>query len=307
MRLVGLAMIAAACGGGGGDQTGEVSSAPPVHPIAAVAPPAVADDVIVAKVAGRPVWGSCVAAQVARGARDRRAALDECIAFELMAQEAERRGMLPAASADDAVKSALVNRLVETGFEATHTTPDSLGDVMTKWLDANAWRMHRPELRSSSYARVLVDKAASPEADAAAKVVADSIATALASETGLFGVNLRETANRLAAGTGVKIEAVDAPPTQKTKLDPSYGDALYALPEVGRASGAVRTPWGWDVIVWTGGLPPQELTRAQLAEGAFPELRRVAFGAWVNALIKELHVKVTIDQAQVARLEGGSS
>jgi len=59
--------------------------------------------------------------------------------------------------------------------------------------------------------------------------------------------------------------------------------------------------------VWTGGLPAQELTRQQLAEGAFPELRRVAFGAWVNALIKELRVKVTIDPAQVAKLEGGSS
>jgi hypothetical protein len=304
MRLACLAMIAAACGGGG---AGEAPPAPPVRAITAIAPAAGTDDVIVARVAGRPVWGSCVAHQVARGATDRKTALHECIAFELMAQEAERRGMVAAASADDAVRTALVSRLVELGFEATHTTPESLGDVMTKWLDANAWRMHRPELRSSSYARLAVAKTAGPEQDAAAKAVAEKIADALSHETGLFGVNLHETANRLAAGTGVKLEVADVPATQRVKLEATYADALFALPDVGRASAAVRTPWGWDVIVWTGGLPALDQTREQLAASAFPELRRVAFGVWVNALIKELGVQVTIDQAQVAKLEGASS
>jgi hypothetical protein len=306
MRLVGLAMIAAACGGGG-DGAGQGSPAPVARPIATVAPAAGAGDVIVAKVAGRPVWGSCVAAQISRGATDKADALDQCIAFELMAQEAEARGMVPAASADEAVRRALVNRLVELGFEATHTTPESLGDVMTKWLDANTWRMHRPELRASTYARVPVAKGASAEADAAAKALAEKVAAAVANETGLFGVNLRETATRISAGSGLTVEAVDVKATQRSRLDPVYGDALYALPEVGRASGAVRTPWGWDVVVWTGGLPPQDMTREQMAESAFPELRRLAFGAWVNGLIKDLHVTVTIDQAQVAKLEGGSS
>lgn len=224
-----------------------------------------------------------------------------------MAQEAERRGLTVTASADEQVKSALVNRFVETQFEATHATAESLGDVMTRWLDANAWRMHRPELRASSYARMVVDKSAPPETDAAAKALAEKIAEALASETGLFGVNLRDTATRLGAGSPLKIEAADAPATQRTKLDPSYGDALFALPEVGRASGAVRTPWGWDVIVWTGGLPALEQSREQMAASAFPELRRVAFGAWVNALIKERQVKVTIDPDQLSKLEGGPS
>ena len=304
MRPVWISLIAAACGGGG---AGEAPPAPVARPITAIAPAKGADDVIVARVAGRPVWGSCVAAQVSRGAKDRRAALDECIAFELMAQEAEARGMVAAASAADDVKSALVNRLVEVGFEATHTTPDSLGEVMTRWLDTNAWRMHRPELRASSYARVVVEKNATPEQDAAAKALAEKIAAALADETGLFGVNLRETANRLGAGTGQKIEAADAPASQRTKLETAYGDALFAVPEVGRASRAVRTPWGWDVIVWTGGLPALDQTREQLAVGAFPELRRVAFGAWVNALIKDLRIKVTIDQDQLSKLDGGSS
>ena len=305
MRVVWLAMIAAACGGGGG--AGEAPPAPVVRPITAIAPPSGTDDVIVARVGGRPVWGSCVAAQIGRGAKDRKTALDECIAFELMAQEAERRGLVTAASGDDEVKSALVNRLVETGFEATHATPESLGEVMTRWLDANAWRMHRPELRASSYARVPVDKNAPPETDAAAKAHAEKIAAALAGETGLLGAHVREIANRIPASPGLKVEVADVPQSQRARLDPSYADVLFALPEVGRASDVVRTPWGWDVIVWTGGLPALELTREQLAASAFPELRRVAFGAWVNALIKERRVQVTIDPAQVAKLEDGSS
>jgi hypothetical protein len=55
-------------------------------------PAAAADDVVVALAAGRPVYGSCVAAQAERGHLSRDAALRECIDFELMAQEAERRG-----------------------------------------------------------------------------------------------------------------------------------------------------------------------------------------------------------------------
>lgn len=306
MRLVVACMLAASCGGGG-EGAGEAPPTPAARPLTTIAPAAGPDDLVVAKVNGRPVWGSCVVHQVERGATDRKDALDQCIAFELMSQEAEARGLVAMASTDDAVKTALVSRLVERGFEDTHTTPASLGDVMTKWLDANAWRMHRPELRTSTYARLVLAKDASPEADAAAKAVAEKIAAALAGETGLFGVNVRDIAERIAAGSGQKLEVADVQQMQRERLDPAYAAALYAVPEVGRASGAVRTPWGWDVIAWTGGLPALELTREQLAESAFPELRRVVFGAWVNGLIKELHVKVTIDPAQVARLEGSSS
>jgi len=77
MRLVVCALFVLACGG---------SSEPTQRPatgVEAIATQQGAGDVIVAQVNGRPVWGSCVTAQ-SRG-KSKQAALDECVAFELLA------------------------------------------------------------------------------------------------------------------------------------------------------------------------------------------------------------------------------
>jgi peptidyl-prolyl cis-trans isomerase C len=302
MRLAWIALVVTACGGGS-----EPAPAPATRAIGTVAPAASSGDLRVATVDGRPVWGSCVAAQIARGAaKTRQDALDQCIAFELMAQEAERRGLAADPSVGEATRTAMVNRVVETAFEATHQTPESLGAPMAKWLADNAWRMHRPELRSSTYARIVVPKDAPAEVDAKAKQLAEQIAAEVDGETGLFGVNLREIANRIAASSSLKLEVADAKPTPRTNLDPVYGDALFALPEVGRATRAVRTPWGWDVIVWTGGLPAKESTREELAAERFLDMRRQTFQAWVNQLIKQHGTRIELDQAQLQKLEGSS-
>ena len=76
LALATLAVLGSvACGG---------SSAPaPVPSVAlsTISPPASPADLEVARVNGRSVWGSCVAAQLGRGAPSRQAALDQCIAF----------------------------------------------------------------------------------------------------------------------------------------------------------------------------------------------------------------------------------
>ena len=80
-----LVVFAVACSG---------SKAPPPPtpsgPAASLTATAAHDDVQVATVNGRPVRGSCVTEQAARGAT-RDDALKQCIDFELMAQVAEAR------------------------------------------------------------------------------------------------------------------------------------------------------------------------------------------------------------------------
>ena len=299
---LGLAALVVACGGGSGP-----SPQPAVATISTIAPPASPADLEVARVNGRPVWGSCVAGQNARGAATRAAALDQCVAFELLAQAAEAKGLAADAEVAEKTRQALVNRVIELGFEQRYTKPDDLGELMNKWIETNAWRMHRPDLRASSYARAEVKKGSPPATDAAAHALADKIAAALASETGLFGVNLTEIATKVAAGSGFKLDIQDVPPTPQKNLDPAYGTGLYGIPEVGRASGAVRSSWGWDVVVWTGGVPAREFTREEFAAEAYPDLRRQMFAIWVNQLIKELHVHIELDQAEIAKLAEGSS
>jgi hypothetical protein len=302
------ALPAGACG----------SDAPPPPrapaPVAGAQPADGPDDVAVATVNGRPVWGSCVAAQVTRaGAMKRssgepagederakiarRAALDECVAFELLAQAAEARGLARDPEVDQAARAALASRLVEVGFERRFRTPDDLRPAIDREVDRYSDQLDRPELRASAFARVEVPAGAPPEQDAAARALAEKLAGALERETGLFPVHLREAADRLAAGSGLRVAHGEFRAATREGLVPPYADALYAIPEVGRVGRATRTPWGWDVILMTRLLPPEVRTREEIAEKVFPDLRRRYFYRWVDEIRR-----IEIDWDRFARL-----
>lgn len=298
MRPVVLILLVAACGDASPPTTRPAGAA-----ISLVAPRANEADVIVAEVDGRPVWGSCVSTQAARGAPTREAALAECVDFELLAQAAEKRGLAADPEAVEAMRTAMVSQLVAKEFEDRYQQPTDLGARLDKVLAENAWRMHRPELRASTYVRIDVPEKASPDVDARARALAETIAAALATESGLMGSHVVAIADRLAAGTGFTVAHEDVSPSVRTSLEPGYAGALFTIPEVGKTSGPVRTPWGWDVILWSGGLTALERTREDLAAEIFPDLRRSMFTVWVNQIVKDLGVKIAIDPQQVARLD----
>jgi len=304
-----LAPWLAACGGSSGPAPA------PAPPSAVIATPRLtADDFEVARVNGRPVWASCVAAQArataaasptASGTADqqRAGALDQCIAFELLAQAAEARGLAKARDVAEATRTAAVNRLVATDFEQRYRTPDDLKKPLDLVISRNERRMHIIEQRSSTYARFVVPKDAPPELDARAHALADRLAAELAGEAGLYGTHLTDAATRLAAGTGQKLETSDVQPTRRDGLVEPYAQALYAIPEVGRIAPAVRTPWGWDVVLWTGGVDAKETSREELVAELFPEIRRRQFQLWVTQLGKQLGVHIEVDQATVDKLD----
>jgi hypothetical protein len=147
-----------------------------------------------------------------------------------------------------------------------------------------------------------VPAGAPPEADAAARALAERIAGALASETGLFPIHLREAADRLAAGTGQRVVHGDFRAATREAVVPPYRDALFSIPEVGRIAPAARTPWGWDVILLTRLVEPQVHTRDEVAEKVFPDVRRRQFYRWVNQIAGSLGIRVELDEPRVARL-----
>jgi hypothetical protein len=314
MRSLAVVLLAA-CGGTSGSPP-----APAAPSVSLVAPRANDRDVVVAQVNGRPVWGSCVAAQVRRGHVAREVAVRECIDFELLAQTAEKRGLAADHEVAETTRSAMVSQLIATQFEDRYQAPADFGDRFAKLIEQNAWRMHRPELRASTYVRITVPDKAPPGAEPTAHQTADAIANELANETGLFNVNLVETATRIAAGAGIKlctdeqakrpeaklspcVDTADHPASPADALETNYAAVLFSIPEVGRIAPPKRTKWGWDVVLWTGGLPAKESTRDDLVAEVFPELRRSYFVVWVNQMIKELGVKIELDPAQVAKLD----
>jgi len=298
-------MLLVACGG---------PSAP--VPAAAVpsviaTPPLVAEDLAVAQVNGRAVWASCVTTQ-ARGlagteAARRAAAFDQCVAFELLAQAAERRGLAAAPEVAEATRSAAVNRLVETDFEQRYRGPADLAQAIDAVMVKNEWRLHVLELRASTFARFIVPEHAAPEVDAAAHALADRLAAELTGQTGLYNVHLTEAAERIDAGTNVKLEHADVKPTHRDDLVDEYARALYAIPAVGQSSPAFRSKWGWDVVLWTGGVEAKERTRDEVVAEMFPELRRRQFQIWASQLGKKLGVHIELDQAALEQLDSGET
>lgn len=299
--------VAAAVGCG---SSGPGAGPAPARPPAVIATPRLgADDVQVASVNGRPVWASCVAAQArtlpaAAGDPARRtAALDQCIAFELLAQAAEARGLAAAPEVAEAARGAAVNRLVETDFEQRYRTPADLAPQVDAVMKTNEWRLHVLELRASAFARFAVPKDAPAGVDARARALAERLAGELRGQTGLFDVHLFDAAKRIAEGSGITLNTADFRPAHHDDLVEAYAAALYGIPEVGRTSEAFRSPWGWDVVLWTGGVEAHERSRDEVVAELFPEIRRREFAHWALQIGKQLGVHVSIDEAVVARLD----
>jgi len=267
MRLALLLLV-----GCGGSSPSAPSPRPAGPPAALVAPGAGSADVVVATVNGRPVWGSCVSVQ---------RSLDPCVAFELMAQAAEKRGLGLDPDVALATRTAMVSRLVADQYEARHFTPAELGTAWTDLVEKRRYQWDHEEVRASHYVRVPAEKV-TPEQDAAAHALADQIAAAAADKTGWLPVELDEAADRIAAGR--TIEKADVSFKLPAQVVEPYAKALFALPDVGRTSPAVRTQWGWDVILYTSVLPAVHPTEGELEQQVMPGVKERYFSVWVHQL-----------------------
>ncbi|HEY1556995.1 MAG TPA: hypothetical protein VGF94_19305 [Kofleriaceae bacterium] len=280
-----VAFAAAAC------SSASAPTMPKGAPASLEATAAGSGDAIVARVDGHPVWGSCVAAQVARMHVDAHVALQQCIDFELLARAADQRGLATDPEVVDATRDALVNRLVELGFEDAFTKP---GDFGAFWDDVMVhhkaqYHYKHVEYRASTYVRVPVAQKP-PFEDPAARAIAERIAAAVANERGLFASDFVELAQR-AAGDA-KLQHADVPPYQHARLEGNYGDALWAIPEIGRTSPVVRSDEGYDVILWTDDVPAAAPSPDELVREALPEVQREFFAVWVGKLAHAMNLHV---------------
>ncbi|CAN5207449.1 hypothetical protein BH11MYX1_BH11MYX1_32770 [soil metagenome] len=283
--------------GCGRKPAGEAAVGPPASMIA---PRASSTDEIVATVNGKPVWGSCVAIQGARGAT-KQAALQQCLDFEILAQAADQRGYASSPEVREATHTAMVSELVASAYEEGFTRPAQFGSVWQQALAQGQWKISHENYRASSYVRVPVAEQATQAEVEAAKATADQIATALAHETGLLGPSLLELAQ--AAAPGVKIDHQDVTAFRAGALDKTYAAALFSLREIGRASAAVRTKWGWDVVVWTDDVPETHPSDAEIEAKLLPDVKLAYFDHWVDSIAKSLGVHAVLVQKNIAKLE----
>ena len=276
------------------------SQAGPPAPL--IATPSGAEDVVVARVNGRPVYGSCMKAQAARGATKQQA-LEQCIDFELLAQQA-----VAFATDHDVVhetRAALVSTLIAREYEDKFKRPSDFGVYWDRSLEKNRLRIEHGEVRASAYIRIPLAKTATAAEDAAAHALADEIAAAAAKERGLMAPHLDEIAKRVLAGRGTYETAAVPPYLDNGGLVPEYARPLFdAIKEVGRTTpSAVRTPWGWDVILLTELIPAAKPTPEELVETVLPDMKRSYFPLWATQVAQRLGVTVKIYDDKVPLLE----
>lgn len=300
MRALACAAIAyAACRGGGRPHAAARAIVLPSIEARPTAP----DDAIVAKVDGRPIYGSCVAAQAAALHEDRTHALDDCIGFELLAGAAAARGVARDPDVIDGYRQALVGRFLDVAFRDAYRTftdlPASLRDPAFHNLE---WRMHRPEYRFSVYVRATVGEKATPADEQAAHALMDQIYARVAGRKDLFPDDLFAIAREVAGPRAIEMlttpygTGVDGPG------DPTYTKPLFALGAVGEVTPPSRTTWGWDLILWTDSLPALETSADDLRAWMFPELRRAWFERWIDDLAREANADIAIDEARLKTL-----
>jgi len=281
-----LVLFVLACGGSPAP-TPTPTGGPPASPIATRA---TADDVEVAHVNGRPVWGSCVAAQAARG-ESRDQALRECVDFELLSQIAEQRGLARDGDVAAETRTALVGQFVAHEFEDKLTRPTDFGDLWTKLVEKNRWRFDHPEVRGSAYVR-LQDE-----------MLAKELYAKLSAERGLVASQLQDLAKQI-IGTRGKVEFATVPPYEfMSRLDETYATALFKIPEVGRVSPPTHTRWGWDVILFDSLIPETHPKPDELVRTMMPDVKRTYFPLWVNRIAQGSGVKIQVFDQNVQLLE----
>ena len=257
----------------------ERPAAPPpvtVQPVATRADPAGRD--VVATVNGEPIYADCVATQMTAGS-DVDAALDQCVAFELLAQEAIRRGMAADGEVLASRRTEMVRALVDSEFAHTLDDPSDVAENELRWLwDTQlSRRFNRPELRRATYCRAPVASSAAPGGPEhrEARKLAEELHAALSAMRGLEPQRFAALCWMAAGGRLVKTTAIPTRPFSKDGRYESgayaapFADAAFSVGQVGHVSAPTRTSWGWDVVLVTEILPPEKATLEQAA----PEIR----------------------------------
>lgn len=259
--------------------------------------PAGAVDVI-ARVGDAEIWDVDVALHAGAHGLTARAALDELIAAELLAQEAARRGLADDPDVAEARDRETVRRLVDD-WAATTAAESSIpdADVQSVFKRADVQlHLNHPEIREVVYIRVHVKRVYQPPEVERLRVLAEEIHAALVAAKATTPETMIAVAGPLAEKAGVKLETAPFSTMTGDKAAPVFRDATFKLDKIGAFSPVTRTPWGWDVIMLTAITPPIATTFEQAADDIrhkmWPDWRRVKFMEWAQGFKRGATIEI---------------
>ena len=236
---------------------------------------------IVAKVNGAPIDASCVENQMEASGIGQDAALEECIGFELLAQEAMAQKLYEAPDVQEVAKREAVRTYIDKHFVLK--TPDDIpeSELLEYWQLAKG-RINRPELRTTDYCRFTLAETASPsEAEDAEKSI-KALKAQLGATTTL--ATFRDLCFEATSDPYVKtrhgivhskvqfVSSVDDNGEKRPQknagkvIDRSLAKAVYDIKEVNGVSKAIKTERGWELYFLRHIAPAVDMTYDEAKE-----------------------------------------
>lgn len=219
--------------------------------------------------------------------RSPRAALDDLIAFELLAAEARAAGL-----ADDPAVQAAVDRAAATAwlrrdFEA-RWTPEKLPEALVRQsYQKNRRFFDHPQLRVGEHILVTDPDSKRPtgEADAVARALAERIRQGLLADPPGSPAEFRQRGQSFAdeahgLGLEIKAQSLGTFPRRGRYAD-EFEDAAFGIEQLGVAAGPFPSRFGWHIIRIDEIIPEKHQSfadvEAELRARVTPEVRQLEF------------------------------
>ena len=255
------AILLAACSGGARGPGAEASQA-------------------VADVAGTAISAAEVASYAARAGLDRRAALDELVTVEVLAQEAKRRGIVAGPSELDEARRAAVRALLHREFEATHRKEDIPHALLAETYERRKAFFVHPPIRNVH--NVLAGEKPARPGSAAFQRVRALVAEARRDALSADAIVARAEAMGLHVDRNLSTFVGD----------PRFDAQWVAVVARGAfVAGAVSDPFptdafGWHAVVFLEEAPARNTSLqeslSEIRDRLFDEYRSAEFGKWLE-------------------------
>ena len=244
------------------------------------------EDVVVASVDGVPVSVARVAAHGRATGLEPRAALDDLVKFELLAQEAARRGLAASPDVAEARTRELARRLLQLEFEA-HARPEDIPEAdLRREYERNRRHFEHPEIRTVMTVLFQAKKgAATPAEDAKARATAQELLERWRTERPADAKAARGIVETYYGHMeGVRIDEFNT--YQGARVERDWLNAVLTLKTAGSYTGPLRTFYGWQLVYLVELHPARSTPEAEALQSIRKELhplwQRAAFARYLD-------------------------
>jgi parvulin-like peptidyl-prolyl isomerase len=235
--------------------------------------------------------------------------LQDLVDFELLAAEAQARGLADDPMVREETRPVLVRRYLRRDFEAHTTGADIPRDLLMQAYDQNRFFFQREVGRSGDHIIVTTsvgkrpaDPALDEKAHALSLRIRDDLAAKPPKDAEAFlAAAARYEADAAAAGLIVRGEALGAFP-REGMYDPKFTEKAFELDQPGSLTQSFPTQFGWHVFRLKEPLPARnvsfELAEAELRERTLPDYRLKVLRDLTDRLAREIEVIVNFAPIQ---------